>query len=153
MLFRAPATQILPHSQSTHKGFIREMDHLLSPSYACSWSYLIPFCTHGPVCLHSIPGDANTHKYLQLFVTHFLWTILASTTSSHWLTTLWITAAVAAIKYLIFQNRIGKAYIYTYSCHVNSWTWASRQQSPYLDKMPKIWETYSSGPVCCFLDH
>lgn len=139
-----------PTFPEQQQGSIREMDHPSSASCACSWSCLNPFCTHGPVCFHGILGDTSTHKYLQLFVIHFR-TILVSSISSHWLTTPWVTAAVAAIKYLMLENRIGKAYIYTYSCHVNSWTWASRQQSPYIDNMPTIWEAHSPGPACLVL--
>lgn len=38
-----------------------------SPSCACSWSCLTPFCTHGTVCLHSILGDAEHHKCFAAF--------------------------------------------------------------------------------------
>lgn len=82
MLFRAPAAQILPCSQSTHKGSIREMDHL--PSLLCLQLELMnPFPNPRSCLLHSTPGDANTHKYLQLFVIHFT-TILVSTISRNW---------------------------------------------------------------------
>lgn len=52
-----PATQILPHSQGTHKGFIRETHPF---SFSCLRMKLSnSFCIHGPVSFHNFLGDTH----------------------------------------------------------------------------------------------